>query len=329
MKLIIHLFFPTGHGYLNTPLGDGGLWNPSLPASQYKPAPGFKQHYSSFKLLVMKPEMILTSSMLDILFNNRNKAYGAYDLRKHYQSRLYKALAGMMLFVLLFVVANLLQANFGKAVNLNYAKEITLSTVDEPKVVEKEKPKEKPAEKPKAKVASTPPEVPLVTPEIVPDPQANQNMATVDELEHATIGTNRKDGDSLALGQVQLPTGTPGGNGTIDEPEEPATNAPLEFAEIMPGFPGGMEAFKKFMLRHLREPDELNEGEKVVVKAKFVVDNSGSIIDVDITQSGGSALDAEVLRVIKKMPKWEPGRQNGKTVPVYFSLPVTFLGPQH
>ncbi len=276
----------------------------------------------------MKPEMILTSSMLDILFNNRNKAYGAYDLRKYYHSRLYKALAGMMLFVLLFVVANLLQANFGKSVNPYQAKEVFIGSVDEPKAIEKEKPKEKPVEKPKPKVAAAAPEVPHTTPQIVPDPQANQNMATVDELNKANVGTARKDGDSAALTQIQLPQGKPGDEGTGDKPAVEEETAPLEFAEIMPGFPGGMEAFKKFMLRHLKEPDELNEGEKVVVKAKFVVDDEGNIVDVDITQSGGNALDTEVLRVIKKMPKWEPGRQNGKKVPVYFSLPVTFLGPQ-
>jgi len=275
----------------------------------------------------MKPEIVIQSSMLDIVFYNRNKAYGAYDLRKYYYKRLYLALGGMLMFALLFAVVNFVQASFMKAAPVFEAREITIASVTE-KITEQEKPKEKPVEKPKAKVTTTPPEVPLVTPQIVPDPQANQNMATVDELEHANVGTTRRDGDSTGLTQIQLPQGNATTIGTGDEPEMEPSAQPLEFAEVMPGFPGGMDAFRKFMLRNLKEPDELNEGEKVVVKAKFVVDTDGNIIDVDIISSGGSDLDAEVIRVIKKMPKWEPGKQNGKKVPVYFSLPVTFLGPQ-
>jgi len=94
----------------------------------------------------------------------------------------------------------------------------------------------------------------------------------------------------------------------------------------MPEYPGGMEAFKKFMLRHLRQPD-LNAGEKVVVKIQFVVKADGVINRLKVVQSGG-VLDDEVLRVARKMPKWKPGVQNGQFVAVYFTLPVTFLGPE-
>ena len=93
----------------------------------------------------------------------------------------------------------------------------------------------------------------------------------------------------------------------------------------MPQLPGGMEAFIKFLKKNLREPSDLEEAQKLVVVAKFVVDAQGNIVDINIAKNGRDDLDAEVLRVIRKMPKWKPGMQNGRNVSVYFNLPVTFV----
>ena len=93
----------------------------------------------------------------------------------------------------------------------------------------------------------------------------------------------------------------------------------------MPEFPGGVEGLKRYLLRNLREPEGLQPGEKVVVLIRFVVDKDGSIDEATIVQSGGH-FDQEVLRVIKKMPRWKPGIQNNRFVAVYYTLPVTFVG---
>jgi protein TonB len=93
----------------------------------------------------------------------------------------------------------------------------------------------------------------------------------------------------------------------------------------MPQFPGGMEAFLKFMQRNLKQPEDFDEGQKMVVLASFVVDAGGNIVNIAIDQKARPDLDAEVLRVIKKMPVWEPGMQNGRKVPVFYKLPVTFI----
>ncbi len=81
------------------------------------------------------------------------------------------------------------------------------------------------------------------------------------------------------------------------------------------------------MLRNLRKPDDLEEGEKIVVIIKFIVEADGSIVNTEVLKSGGR-FDEEVLRVVKKMPKWKPGVQNGRFVSVYFNLPVTFAGSE-
>jgi len=94
----------------------------------------------------------------------------------------------------------------------------------------------------------------------------------------------------------------------------------------MPEFPGGLEALKKFLLKNIRQPDDLQPGERIVVLASFIVARNGGIEQMKIINSGRADLDKEVLRVIGKMPSWKPGVQNGHEVSVYFNLPVTFIG---
>ena len=95
----------------------------------------------------------------------------------------------------------------------------------------------------------------------------------------------------------------------------------------MPEFPGGQAAFIKFLQRNLNQPSDFEEGEKVTVIAKFVVNAEGNIVDIDIIKNGRSDLDQEVIRVIKKMPRWKAGMQNGRAVPVYYKVPITFVSP--
>jgi protein TonB len=80
-----------------------------------------------------------------------------------------------------------------------------------------------------------------------------------------------------------------------------------------------------FLNKYLRTPDELEAGQKRNVIVRFAVGEDGTVTHFEITQSGGSAFDNEVIRVLKKMPKWKPAVQNGKNVSVMFTQPVTFM----
>jgi len=102
-------------------------------------------------------------------------------------------------------------------------------------------------------------------------------------------------------------------------------NSVFSFVEQMPQFPGGQEALMEFLESNLQYPDSArhNDVEGRVV-ANFIVSEDGSISDAKIVRGLGHGCDEEVLRVISIMPKWVPGRQNGKPVKVYFNLPVTF-----
>ncbi len=272
----------------------------------------------------MKPEMILQSNLLDIIFENRDKSYGAYLLRRDYPKRLKQSL--LITFTLVFFTSLWLMNNGEGSrpmvTTFVLPPDVHLKATDPVKPPEVKPAMPKPAQ-PMAQVANP-------TYVIVPDNSADKKTNTIDDLEKGIIGIADVEGDDLTNGPPQLSAHGGDGNNSdvaVAKPEEPKEMAPLLVAEEMPEFPGGKDAFLKFMLRNLRQPDNMDAGEKVVVRVKFVVDVDGSIKSMQVMQSGGT-LDAEVMRVVGKMPKWKPGKQNGRFVPVYFHLPVTFVGSE-
>ena len=92
----------------------------------------------------------------------------------------------------------------------------------------------------------------------------------------------------------------------------------------MPAYPGGFTALKKFLEKNLHNPVEMDEGEMVEVKIRFVVGYDGKLKDFEILEDGGNMFNNEVIRVLKKMPEWLPGKSNGEKVSVYFTIPVKF-----
>jgi protein TonB len=229
-----------------------------------------------------------------------------------------------ILLVLSLVIVNHVKQNFRDkipALAVVPVHDVHLSNAPEP---EKKKEVVKEIKKPVKHLAQKA----YVVPKIVKDDIADKDLPEVKQLEDKVISNIDKSGSDVSNDELIVPTSdNKGGEGqAIEKPAEVLEpTAPLVKAEVMPEFPGGMEAFKKFMLRNLRQPD-LNEGEKIIVRVQFVVDADGSIKNMNILQSGGG-LDNEVIRVVAKMPKWKPGIQNGRFVAVYFTLPVTFLGP--
>ena len=99
----------------------------------------------------------------------------------------------------------------------------------------------------------------------------------------------------------------------------------LQFAEIMPEFPGGSQSMQEFIKNNLNYPDLAKENNiEGKVYLKFVVRSTGEIDNIQIARGVHKVLDTAAIELVKKMPRWNPGVQNGKTVPVYFILPVVF-----
>lgn len=99
------------------------------------------------------------------------------------------------------------------------------------------------------------------------------------------------------------------------------------FVEQMPEFPGGQEAMMKFISKNVKYPENAKENNvEGKVLLKFVISNQGEIRDIEVINKikYGYGLEEEAIRVLKKMPRWTPGKQNGKPVNVYFTLPISF-----
>ena len=100
---------------------------------------------------------------------------------------------------------------------------------------------------------------------------------------------------------------------------------PFIFAEQMPEFPGGIQALGKFLQRNIKYPEQAREiGIEGKVFVRFVISADGNVKKVEIVRGVDVLLDEEAIRVVKQMPRWKPGSNRGKNVPVWFTLPINF-----
>ena len=274
----------------------------------------------SAKNIIMNQNTILQSNLLDIIFENRNKDYGAYTLRKSYNSRMSTALLLMvalcLLLCLLFlqkpssiakVRSTILLSPDRKLVNYRPpsqpAHEVLVNNIHPKKI--------------------NPNDLP---PRIVDSIKINKLPATPLE----TISSlNPQD-----ISEINFPGSEegPGKNSKIDAGEPAASGTkvnkrgPVDVADIMPQYPGGIKALLDFLKKNLHAPEDVEEGDEVLVKVKFVVNYNGELESFNVIKSGGIVFDNEVVRVLRKMPLSIPGKSNGENVSVYYVVPVKFTG---
>jgi periplasmic protein TonB len=275
-------------------------------------------HSFIFKTDFMKPDDMLHADMLDILFENRNKSYGAYPLRKFYNQRLLISFGAMCSLVMLFTALCFYFQSSPFVLRPPQGPDVHLVDILPPSPKPILPPAVPNVPRPPATIQSTPPL-------IVPDPLAPTPIATVEEIRPAVIGLTTTPGDpdnNVPNSSGNARTGT----GTIITDSTESRKEVLDFAEIMPEFPGGLEGLKRFLVKNLRMPEnDLEPNAQVRVIARFVVGADGSVRDIEITHPEAEPFNREVNRVISKMPDWKPGMQNHRHVAVYFSLPVNFV----
>jgi periplasmic protein TonB len=285
-------------------------------------APVLKQSFITSKPNKMNSEQIIKSDMLDILFENRNKMYGAYDLRKFYNDRLYKALGGMLAIVAVFTAFAFMSPK-KKVVDVDVPGQKLVTVVSN--IKDPEPPKET---KPQAKQRVA--QIPLLSTIKIVD-----NKTPVDTIRTLTppvvigstyVAPGPGDPGPPLVGTVPG-TGDPGpvDPGPVKEPE-PAINPeePIDNPDVEPQFPGGMQRLRTFLENNLSNPKDMEEGEKVRVVVKFVVGYDGKLKAFETVQDGGEEFNKEVMRVLKRMPAWIPGKAKGQNVSVFFTLPVVF-----
>lgn len=274
----------------------------------------------------METTKLTKQDFLDILFNDRNKDYGAYDLRRRYDKRVRNAVIGMGGIVLLIIggysVGSRLMANEGpvRETFIPYeAPERIDPLIEKPPVIPPPTRVEPPA--------ASRPTVQHTTFAVVPNEQVNpeDEPRKNSELQEVAIGLKTADGD-VNGSDNGAPEGFGGGNNVVEAPEVVDREKPVTFVQFMPEFPGGEKALSNYLSRNIRYPSMASEtGVEGTVFIKFVVGSTGEIRDVEVVGAKkGAGLEEEAIRVVKKMPNWKPGRQNGQAVAVYFNLPIRF-----
>ncbi|MGH2552427.1 MAG: energy transducer TonB [Chitinophagaceae bacterium] len=272
----------------------------------------------------MTHSVILIADMLDIIFEHRNKDYGAYALRRGYNLRLLTAIGAAFAFILLFIFIEISGKKNVTATPLG-KNDRTMKFTEVKLQIDKIKKEEKIKETNKS-VKNVTSKKYVSTIEIKQDDQVKETLPEVSSLAGKEISDQSKEGikDQGISRDKDKHEETGAGNTTVVSNEK--TQPDFIANEKDPEFPGGSEALKRFLAKNLSTPSDLEIGEKNTVYIRFKVDIDGTVNTFEIITSGGKDFDNEVIRVCKKMPRWKPAIQNGINVSVRYVLPVTFIG---
>lgn len=269
---------------------------------------------------------LISSDWVDLVFEGRNKAYGAYRLRKSTTKRNILAMVAVVLLLIvafiILTVKNFVDEQRAK-VAMTQVAELTNYKQPEKKAEVKQKKVEVEPERVVERVKSS---IKFTAPVIKKDEEVkpDEELKTQDELmsTKTAIGTFDVKGNDDANGEVLK------AKEVIAEPEPPKheeENKVFDIVEQQPMFPGGNTALMKYLSEHTKYPVVAQEnGVQGRVTVQFVVEKDGSISDVHVLRGVDPSLDKEAVRVVKSMPRWTPGKQNGINVRVNYRVPVLF-----
>ena len=273
----------------------------------------------------MYSEIIISKSLNNIVFEGRNKNYGAYQLRSDYEKHIRQA--GL---IVLFSISVLLGFSFVKLLSnqkvipdLTHLKPlIKITKIDLPIIIPPQP--VHPAATHHAVAANQPMASGKVIPtEIKQDIKVPEMHETTTTL--TTVGDPKEVTTTTTI-TTEKPTS--GGNKNPIAGDNPTNKMPPEFVDQMPEFPGGEAA----MMQYLQSKIHFTEQAKILglegkVVLNFVVDEDGKISDCTVKRALGGGLDEVAIHVVEKMPHWKPGKQHGKNVAVLFTLPIDFELP--
>jgi len=248
----------------------------------------------------------------EIVFETRNKNYGAYLIRREYSRTVIIAFIASSLLMIFFVCIPLIKSLFSSMDDATAKFSETEITLMQPPPIDEAAPPPPPPPPPppvQQTIKFTPPVV--VKDEEVPQ---EEPPPTQDELKEVAAGVVTQEGDKDA---IDLPIDEPG---TGDAPAEIFT-----IVEEMPSFPGGEAALVKYLSENIRYPARAREnGITGRVFVTFVIGKDGKVTESKILRGIGGGCDEEALRVVNSMPQWRPGKQRGEPVMVQYNLPLNF-----
>jgi protein TonB len=246
----------------------------------------------------------------EIVFEHRNKAYGAYLLRKDYQRNISKALITSVVLFTIGVSAPVIMRLISGAAKSDKTEQVEVVVdLKEPPPIDKNEPSPPPPPPP-------PPTIETVkfTPPVVVDHEVEEAPPPQEKLSETNVGVVTQAGEE---GATELPP-----EPVVADPDEGKV---FQFVQEPPTFPGGEELLYKYLGSNIKYPPLAREnGITGKVFVSFIVDTDGKITEAKVLRSLGGGCDEEALRVVKSMPNWKPGKNNGHTVKVQYNLPINF-----
>jgi protein TonB len=260
---------------------------------------------------------INSNEWCDIVFEGKNKAYGAYMMRhssgkRHRNALIFVSIICLMALYLPAFIRTVMPKKTERMVEVTNLSDLKMEQA-----------------KPKENLITAPPPPPLKSsikftpPVIKPDEEvaAEDEIKTQDELNETKV--------AISVADVK---GTDEANGIdvaeLNQNQEIAQEAVEEvflIVEQMPEFPGGEAALRQYIAKNIKYPATAQEmGIQGKVYVTFIVDSGGNVTKASIARGIDSALDKEALRVINTLPKWTPGKQRGKPVSVSYTVPINF-----
>ena len=271
----------------------------------------------------METNKILNADILDIIFDGKNKTYGAYDLRKTYNSRLKKALMLTAAFALLLFLASVFSNFIG-------TDKVAAIDVVETQMAEIKKDAPPPPPPPPPPPAPPPPpeinQIKFTPPKIVKDEEVKPEEKIEEIKEDQVISTKTVESDNTQQ-IVQAPVEDKGSS-VIEAPKSDEEDKVFTKVENEAEFPGGNAAWARFVQKNLDGFNPADEGAppgKYNVIVRFIVSKDGSISDVQSETKFGYGMEEKAINCIKKGPKWKAALQNGRNVNAYRRQPVTYV----
>lgn len=270
---------------------------------------------------------LISNEWADLVFQGRNKVYGAYQLRRGTGKRNIWAMVFVAAVAAVTYLGLAAYNSYQAAQKAKFEAEMEASLIETKKEAKVEKKTETPkveqvqkVEKVKSSIAFTPPVIKKDS-EVKPE----EEMKTQDELKETktAIGAfdvkgNDESGGTVLKAVEEIATPEP-------PKQEAEQNKVFDVVEQQPQFPGGMGALNQWLVSNIKYPAMAAEnGIEGRVIVQFVVERDGSVSGVHVVRGVDSSLDKEATRVVAQMPKWIPGKQNGSAVRVKYTVPVTF-----
>lgn len=273
----------------------------------------------------MEANKILTADVLDIIFDGKNKAYGAYQLRKNYNRTMGKALI-FTASALLLILLGSLAANY-----LNKDSENNDVTVIETQLAEVKKDEPPPPPPPPPPPTPPPPpeinQVKFTPPKIVKDEEVKPEEKIEEIKEDQAISTKTVESENKTQ-IVQAPVEDKGTQ-VVEVPKKDDDEGKIfNKVEVEAEFPGGNAAWSRYLKNNLNANTPVDNGASegtYTVIVRFIVSKDGSISDVVAETKHGYGMEAEAIKIIKKGPSWKPALQNGRNVNAYRRQPITFV----